>query len=237
MKKLKIFLTLLTPFILAMMSPYIMAKNISDNATDKLQNKSPSKKPIVVILLGAPGSGKGTQAIQMAKQLEIPHISTGDILRANVKQGTMLGKEAKEYMDTGKLVPDSLVSKMLFARIAEPDAIKGYILDGYPRTIAQAQELDKQLGDKAKFVVINLAVKDEQLIARIINRANEKPGEKRSDDTSDIIKKRLEVYHEQTEPVIEYYQKKGILINVDGEKKPDEVFKAIMSAYQKEMKV
>lgn len=187
-------------------------------------------KPAVIILLGAPGSGKGTQALKMADELKFPHISSGDLLRENVKQNTNLGKKAKAYMDAGKLVPDDLVTEMVFKRIAEPDSSKGYILDGFPRTVLQAKELDHHLKNKAILIVINLQVPDEKITARIIKRAGEKT-EKRSDDTPAVIKKRLEVYHEQTEPVISYYKHKGQLITVDGEHSPEVVFKEIMSAY------
>lgn len=188
----------------------------------------------VIILLGPPGSGKGTQATQLSKELKLPHISTGDILRENVKNDTELGKKAKQYMDAGKLVPDSVVSLMLFKRIEEPDAARGYILDGFPRTVAQAIDLEKHLNNKVNLVIFNLNVSDKTLLARIQERANHST-EKRSDDTVEVAKNRLAVYHKETAPVIDYYAQKNQLITIDGEaKKPEEVHKAIVSAYQKE---
>ena len=185
--------------------------------------------PKIIILLGAPGSGKGTVAVKLAQELKIPHISTGDILRENVKKETALGKEAKSFMDAGKLVPDNKVSEMLFQRISEPDAANGYILDGYPRTVSQAKELDTRLSGKTNIIVIKLSANDDILIKRIVQRGLES---KRSDDTAEVAKQRLKVYYDQTEPVIDYYKKKGILQSVEADKKPEEVFAKIMEVYK-----
>lgn len=189
----------------------------------------------VLILLGAPGSGKGTQAIKISKELHLPHISTGDLFRENLKKDTDLGKKAKSYMDAGKLVPDEIVQDMLFKRISEKDVSLGYILDGFPRTMAQAKVLDAKLKGKANILVVNLNVPDAVLIERIVARGKASSG-KRSDDTAEIAKKRLHVYHEETEPLVNYYETQGLLVTVDGERPLEQVSKAILDAYQKRMK-
>ena len=200
-----------------------------------------NEKQTVIILLGAPASGKGTISTRMAKELNMPHISTGDLFRENLKNMTETGKKAKSYMDEGKLVPDNIVLEMLATRIAQPDAKVGYILDGFPRTLVQAQELEKVLKDKANVYVVNLDISDEVLIKRILGRAQTSK-EKRADDTEEVAKKRLAVYHQESEPLVAYYTKNGQLIITVGEKTPDEVYKEIMNAYyakqpkQKEVK-
>lgn len=181
-----------------------------------LSNHGEKSKQTVVILLGAPASGKGTQAVQLAEFLKVPHISTGDLFRANISQNTELGKKAKSYMDQGKLVPDELVLEMVSDRIKKPDTAKGYILDGVPRTIFQADELQKMLDPNAKLYVLNLEVSDNTIIQRALGR-------KRSDDTLEVVKERLRTYHEHTAPLLDYYKKKGLLQNIDGEKSPEEV--------------
>lgn len=174
-----------------------------------------SSEQNVIILLGPPASGKGTQAIELAKKLSLAHISTGDILRTNIQENTPLGAEAKAYMDKGDLVPDNLVLSMLFDRIKKPDAKNGYILDGFPRTIAQAESFEKE-ASKANIIVLNLNVSDDTIVKRALGR-------KRSDDTPEIVKERLAAYHAKTAPLIDYYTKKGILHHIDGEKSPEEV--------------
>lgn len=203
-----------------------------------------------VIMLGAPGAGKGTQAIKIAETYHIPHISTGDIFRYNIKNNTELGKKAKTYMDAGKLVPDELTCDLLLDRVKKDDCKNGYILDGYPRTIPQAEVLDKALsaaGDKIDFA-INVQVPDENIIERMSGRRTctdcgetyhvkynppktegicDKCGAKliqRDDDKPETVKNRLSVYHEQTEPLAAYYKKKGIFKEVDGTKNMSEVF-------------
>ncbi len=207
----------------------------------------------VIILLGPPGSGKGTQAKKIAAKLNIPHISTGDLFRENMKKETELGKKAKSFMDAGKLVPDAVVLEMLFDRVANDDGKSGYLLDGFPRTIPQAEALDKHLSETADVKVINLHVSDEMVIKRISGRLScpkdgtvyniffnppkeegicDIDGEKliqRADDKPEVVKERLKVYKEQTEPLIEYYEKQGKLKTVDGEKEPDQVFQEIMT--------
>lgn len=207
-----------------------------------------------IVMLGAPGAGKGTQAKRIAAKYEIPHVSTGDILRANVKGETELGKKAKEFMDQGLLVPDELVIDMLMDRIAQPDCTKGYILDGFPRTIPQAESLEAALerqGDKLDYA-INVDVPDENIVKRMggrraclgcgatyhveFNPTKEEGicdscGEKlilRDDDKPETVQKRLDVYHEQTQPLIDFYKKTGILKTVDGTMEMDRVFEAIV---------
>ena len=185
-----------------------------------------SKSQTVVILLGPPASGKGTQAVDLSKTLALPHISTGDLLRANIATNTPLGKKAKTFMDKGQLVPSDLVLSMLFDRIKEKDAIKGYILDGFPRTIDQAEALDKHLPKNASLIVLNLVVSDETITKRALGR-------KRSDDTLEVVQERLKAYHAKTAPLIEYYTKKGLLKAVDGEKSPEEVQKELLEKLPK----
>lgn len=179
--------------------------------------------PQVIIMLGAPASGKGTQAVQLANYLKVPHISTGDLFRANIEKNTDLGKRVKKDMDEGKLVPDNLVLEMLFNRISEPDASRGYVLDGFPRTIAQAEALEKKLPKNASVIVLNLSVPDEACILRAMGR-------KRSDDTLEVVKERLKNYHAQTAPLVEFYKKKGLLKSINGEKSPEEVFEELKQA-------
>lgn len=183
----------------------------------------PGEKQKVVILLGAPASGKGTQAVRLAKTLALPHVSTGDLFRENIAKGTDLGKKAKEYMDSGKLVPDSLVLDMLFDRIGQNDAKAGYILDGFPRTLPQAEALSEKLPKNAEVIVLNLDVSDETITARALGR-------KRTDDTPEVVKERLKNYHAQTAPLIQYYQQKKLLKNINGEQSPDAVFEDLKKA-------
>ncbi len=206
-----------------------------------------------IIMLGAPGAGKGTQAKMIADKYGIPHVSTGDIFRANIKEGTPLGKEAKGYMDKGQLVPDELTVKILLDRVAADDCKNGYVLDGFPRTIPQAEVLDKaltELGDKVDFA-INVDVPDENIVRRMGGRRAcvtcgatyhiehvppkkegicDKCGSElilRDDDKPETVQKRLSVYHEQTQPLIDYYTGKGILKTVDGTVDMMDVFAAI----------
>lgn len=208
-----------------------------------------------IIMLGAPGAGKGTQAKMIAGKYGIPHISTGDIFRANIKDQTELGMEAKKYMDQGLLVPDELTVKILLDRVAKDDCRNGYVLDGFPRTIPQAQVLDKaveELNESIDFAV-NVDVKDENIIKRMSGRRaclkcgatyhieHIPPKQEgicdscgselvlRDDDKPETVKKRLSVYHEQTQPLIDYYNKKGILREVDGSQDMNDVFNAIVA--------
>lgn len=207
-----------------------------------------------IIMLGAPGAGKGTQAKKIAEKYSIPHISTGDIFRANISNGTELGKKAKTYMDQGLLVPDELVVDLVVDRVQQDDCKKGYILDGFPRTIPQAEALTealKKLGEKVDFA-INVEVPDENIVKRMSGRRAcvscgstyhivynptkvegvcDKCGNElilREDDKPETVKKRLDVYHEQTQPLIEYYTNEGVLVEVDGTKDMKDVFSAIV---------
>lgn len=206
----------------------------------------------VILLLGPPGAGKGTQAVRLAADCGVPHISTGDLFRANLKQGTELGGRAKSYMESGKLVPDELVLEMLFDRVAQPDCAGGYLLDGFPRTLPQAKALTESLGSQP-YVALLLEVPDGILVGRAggrllcrnctnIHHAEFSPpkvedvcdacgGElyRRADDAPDVVKQRLAVFHDETQPMIDYYRGLGSLQAVDGSRKPDEVFAALES--------
>ena len=179
--------------------------------------------------MGPPGAGKGTQATGVAEHFGIPAISTGDIFRSNVSRNTDLGRKAKEYMDAGEYVPDEVTNLMVRNRIDEPDAEPGFLLDGYPRTLAQVEELDgmiKFTGHELDAVVV-LTVDSEELIQRLLQRA-ETDG--RSDDTEEVVRRRQEVYAEQTEPLIEVYRDRNLLIEVDGMGEVDEVSERIFAA-------
>jgi adenylate kinase len=180
-----------------------------------------------LLFMGPPGAGKGTQAEIVAERFGIPAISTGDIFRANVAENTELGIEAKRYMDAGEYVPDAVTNLMVRNRIDEEDAAKGFLLDGYPRTLDQVEELDgmiRHTGHRLDAVVV-LTVDPGELVARLTARA-EKEG--RADDTEEVIRRRQEVYTEQTEPLIDVYRKRGLLREVDGLGEVDEVTERIM---------
>ncbi len=208
-----------------------------------------------IIMLGAPGAGKGTQAKMIAAKYSIPHISTGDIFRANIKEGTELGQKAKEYMDKGLLVPDELVVDLIMDRFQQDDAKNGYVLDGFPRTIPQAEALDKALAAAGEAVdfAINVEVPDENIVNRMSGRRAcvgcgatyhvvynapkvegvcDTCGEKlilRDDDKPETVLNRLSVYHEQTQPLIDYYTEKGIEKEVDGTQDMNKVFDDIVA--------
>ena len=208
-----------------------------------------------IIMLGAPGAGKGTQAKMIAEKYGIPHVSTGDIFRANIKNGTELGMEAKKYMDQGQLVPDELTVKILLDRVAQDDCKNGYVLDGFPRTIPQAESLTKALSERGEAVdyAVNVDVPDENIINRMSGRRAcincgatyhivYNPSKKegicdtcgqqlvlRDDDKPETVQKRLKVYHEQTQPLIDYYKKQNILKSVDGTQPMEKVFADIVA--------
>lgn len=184
-----------------------------------------------LILMGPPGAGKGTQAKVVADRFNIPAISTGDIFRKNVSEGTDLGVKAKQYMDSGEYVPDEITNLMVRNRIDEPDAEPGFLLDGYPRTLQQVEELDgmiKYTGHQLDAVVV-LVVDQEELVSRLLDRAET---EGRSDDTEDVVRRRQEVYAEQTEPLIEVYRDRGLLVEVDGMGAVDEITQRVLAALQ-----
>lgn len=182
-----------------------------------------------MVLLGPPGAGKGTQAVRIAERLGIPAISTGDIFRANVAGATDLGKQAKVYMDAGEYVPDSVTNAMVKDRIAQDDAVDGFLLDGYPRTEAQVHELTSMLAQTgaALDAVVELTADTEAVVARLLKRATE---QNRADDTEPVIRRRLEVYVTQTAPLAALYQAEGLLVRVDGMGGIDEVTQRIIDA-------
>lgn len=207
-----------------------------------------------IIMLGAPGAGKGTQAKMIAEKYNIPHVSTGDIFRSNIKNGTELGMEAKKYMDQGQLVPDELTVKILLDRVAKPDCQEGYVLDGFPRTIPQAKVLDQALTEQNEKIdfAVNVDVPDENIVKRMSGRRaclkcgatyhiEHIPPKKegvcdacsselvlRDDDKPETVLKRLQVYHEQTQPLIDFYTEKGVLRSVDGTRDMQDVFADIV---------
>lgn len=175
-----------------------------------------------IVLMGPPGAGKGTQAVMLAERLGVPHISTGEIFRANVAEGTELGVEAKKFMDAGEYVPSEITNAMVDDRISQSDAAEGFLLDGYPRTLDQVAELGTML-DKRGLVldkVVEITADTDEVVARLLNRAQEQG---RADDTEEVIRRRLEVYGEQTEPLVNVYEEQGLLVKVDGMGSVDEV--------------
>lgn len=173
-----------------------------------------------LLIMGPPGAGKGTQAAKIAQTLDIAHISTGDLFRANLSQGTALGLEAKKYMDAGDYVPDSVTNDMVRDRLTQSDAQAGFLLDGYPRTVAQVTELDEMLGEHVLDRVLVLRADTDEVVARLLNRAHQQG---RADDTEEVVRRRLEIYEEQTAPLIDLYSSRGILVSVDGLGSIDEV--------------
>ncbi len=212
-----------------------------------------------LMIMGPPGAGKGTQAERLVKDLDITHISTGDMFRAAIKEGTEMGRKAKEYMDKGQLVPDEVVVGMVKDRLSRPDCVKGFLLDGFPRTVAQADALSKtldQMGIKLDGV-INIEVPRERLMARLTGRrvcrkcgasfhvmfnppkkegvCDSCGGElyQRSDDNEETVSNRLDVYEAQTQPLIDYYKARGLLLNINGDQNIDLVLKDVLAALKK----
>ena len=184
---------------------------------------------IRLLLIGAPGAGKGTQAERLADIFKIPAISTGDIFRHNVKNETELGKQAKAFMDRGEYVPDSLTNDLVRDRLSQADAIEGFLLDGYPRTGDQVEELDSILATQGTKldVVVQLTADTDEVVRRLLNRAIEQG---RADDTEDVIRRRLEVYEEQTAPLISVYAQRGVVVMIDGLGEVAEVTDRILEA-------
>lgn len=220
-----------------------------------LQRSGVEREHMKIVMLGAPGAGKGTQAAMICEKYHIPHVSTGDIFRSNIKNGTELGKKAKAFMDEGKLVPDELTIELLLDRVSQEDCANGYVLDGFPRTIPQAEVLTEALaktGEKVDFA-INVDVPDENIVHRMSGRRScPKCGAsyhieyippktegicdscgaeliQREDDKPATVQNRLSVYHEQTQPLIDYYEKAGVLKTVDGTKDRKDVFGDIVA--------
>ena len=219
---------------------------------------STTDNALVLVLLGPPGSGKGTQAVELSRRFTIPHISTGDLFRFNMKEDTALGRQAKEFINKGLLVPDSLVLDMLFDRLKNSDCAKGFLLDGFPRTVPQAQSLDTHLKTLShRLIVIDLQVSDAEVVRRITGRRTcascgkiyhiqttppKKEGvcdscqgtlTQRADDTREVVESRLKVYHEQTKPLEDYYRNKGVLHTVDGTQSPGSVFEQMCTVINK----
>ena len=184
-----------------------------------------------IIMMGPPGAGKGTQATVVADHFGIPAISTGDIFRTNVTEGTELGIKAKEYMDAGEYVPDEVTNLMVRNRIDEADAQPGFLLDGYPRTLAQVEELDAMISSTGHSLdaALVLTADQDELVNRLLHRAQV---EGRADDTEDVIRRRQELYAEQTEPLIQVYRDRGVLVEVDGMGEVDVVTERIFKALQ-----
>ncbi|MBI5345855.1 MAG: adenylate kinase [Chlamydiae bacterium] len=221
--------------------------------TNPIQGKIQDQdKLLVIILMGPPGCGKGTQSVELSKELNLPHISTGDLFRENMQKQTELGKLAKTFIDKGNLVPDQVVVDMLFDHIKKQGYTKGYILDGFPRTVSQAETLDKRLGNDVIKIAINLSIADDLLIERItgrlmckdcgtpFNKTFSPPAKanicdkcqgalyQRDDDTKEVMVKRLSVYHNQTAPVIDFYKNEKVYYDVDAKKSKKEVFDSIV---------
>jgi adenylate kinase len=212
----------------------------------------------ILILLGPPGAGKGTQAKRLSAELSLPHVSTGDLFREHLGKRTDLGRRAREYVDSGRLVPDGLVVDMVFERVERPDARGGYLLDGFPRTVGQAEELERRLEPDAELRVLDLAVPDEVLIDRLTARLTcrdcgnahhlrfsppEREGRcdrcggelyQRPDDSPAVVEKRLQVYRAETRPLTRFYAQRGVLRSVDGDRAPEEVFTSLMRAVRGE---
>lgn len=240
-------------FIKKILAGVLMSGSFFSAPLSSGENAAPSPTTLVLILLGAPGSGKGTQAAMLQDKLHLPHISTGDLLRDHVRKGTDLGKQAKVFMDNGQLVPDALILDMLFDRVSQKDCSNGYILDGFPRTIAQAEALRDRLKNKPEPIVINLDLSDAKVIERLTKRVScekcgtsyhlvysppkkqgtcDKCGGKliqRADDTEAVIAKRLKVYHEQTAPLIEFYTKQKLLHTVECDSQKEKVFSQVIA--------
>ena len=182
-----------------------------------------------IVLFGAPGAGKGTQGEILAANEGIPKIATGDLLRAAVKAGTMLGTRARDYMDRGLLVPDKIILGLIEEKLSAQDAERGVIMDGFPRTINQAEAVDRLLAARGKQVdrVLALDVPDDELVRRMVGRAQE---EGRSDDTTDAIRKRLQVYRQETAPLLQYYEERGIVANISATGTVDEVAERLAQA-------
>lgn len=224
-------------------------------AGDAFSMSRSEHKPLVIVLMGPPGAGKGTHAVPLSQHLGLPHISTGDLFREHIRGQTPLGLKARSYMDKGNLVPDELVLDMLFERVSKDDCKNGYILDGSPRTIAQAKALDERLKNRNKIIVLNFNLADAAIIERVTGRIACKdcgrpyhkkfdPPKKdmicdscsgsliqRDDDREEIIRKRLEVYRAQTQPLIDYYAKqKEVLHEIDSQNEKAKVFNDVLEA-------
>jgi adenylate kinase len=183
---------------------------------------------MLIVFIGPPGAGKGTQAAHLTRHLGLPHLSTGEVLRDAKAKGTALGKQAAEYMDRGDLVPDDVIISIIAQRLSEPDSVSGCLLDGFPRTLSQAEALDRILEQRGRAIdlVIELACDDAELTRRLLERAKI---EGRADDTPETIARRQATYHQQTAPLVDYYRAKNVLRTVDGMRSPAGVFEQLRS--------
>ncbi len=243
-------------FLKKLLAGVLMSGSFFSSPLSSVEKATPSH-PLVLILLGPPGAGKGTQAALLQEKLHVPHISTGELLRDHVRRETALGKQAKGFMEKGNLVPDNLILDMLFDRVSQKDCARGYILDGFPRTLAQAEALQARLKGQPKPIVIDLELSDAKIVERLSKRVTcencgtpyhlvYSPPKKsgicdkchgkliqRSDDSEEVIRKRLQVYHMQTAPLIEYYTKQHLLHTVDCATDKDKVFSQLIAQLPK----
>ncbi len=253
-----LFLVSLFSLFLFVPSQGIQASTTQANTPSLSLGESMEQKKPLIILIGAPGSGKGTQASDIVQTYGVVHISTGDMLRAEIRKESALGSAAKSYIDQGKLVPDSLIIDMLQARMAEPDCLKGVLLDGFPRTVQQAESLQKNVEGKFHVTALFLDVSDDTVVARITGRqscpscgsifhSSYKPPKEmgicdvcgtklvtRNDDKEETVRARLKVFHDQTAPVIEYYKGKNLLHRINGENSSELVKKECLESLEKE---
>lgn len=239
-----------------MITKILMASTtlLSTLSAPLLEAKEQCSSPTILILLGPPGVGKGTQAALLKEHLETPHISTGDLLRDHIQKKSTLGMQAQAYMDRGELVPDSLMIDMLFERVAQPDCQKGYILDGFPRTLVQAEAYHKRLGSSAQTVVLSLSLDQKSIVGRLSKRRTCKscnapfhldyhppkkegvcdrcnaPLIQRSDDKEEVIQKRLSTYEAQTAPLLAYYKEKHLFKEIPSKGSSDQISKQILCA-------
>lgn len=236
------------PLILILIPVFSILMPLNLSPGKYMSSSSNSSAPLEIILLGPPGSGKGTQAKRLTKEYHLPHISSGDLFREHMASGTSIGQKAKSFIQAGQLVPDEVVLHMIFDRIAQPDCKKGYLLDGFPRTALQAEELAKHPSMQSTLLVFSLQVDDEVIIHRaagrllcrdcghVYNRETLPPAQngvcdkcggevyRRSDDDPEVVRKRLAVYHNQTELLLKYYAEKKLLTVFDGNRTPDAVY-------------
>ena len=182
-----------------------------------------------IVVLGAPGAGKGTQASRISEHFGIPTISTGELFRGHIAAGDALGEEAARYIDEGELVPDEITIAMLCERLEAPDTAEGFILDGFPRNLSQAAALDRLLEGRPLDAVVEFVVEEEAVVGRLLRRAEI---EGRSDDTEEVIRRRLEVYHEQTAPLVDYYLERGLLLQVEAMGEIEEITDRVIAALE-----
>lgn len=184
---------------------------------------------IRLLVMGPPGAGKGTQCVKLAEHFSVPHISSGDLFRHHISNKTTLGQTVQKYLDSGEYVPDQITTEMVRERLDQPDASEGFVLDGYPRTTVQVGDLDSMLATTASGLnsVLVISVPENDLVARLAKRASEQG---RADDDESVVRRRVQVYQEQTEPVLELYRKRGQVIEIDGLGSVDEVFSRLLAA-------